>query len=329
MLSFAFRNLVRRPRLFPILSIAVVVAAALLVNFFLRDLERRLIQSEIDFRFGHVKIYPQDYDPAGFSLSNLILSPEAVVHEVQKRLIGAAPRVRFQAMLSSASGDLPILVYAIDSERDDLVFKLREKVAVGRYLAGSEEAVLLGGELAAALGLSIGDELSFLAQGRNGVFHQFSFWVKGLLKTGDRELDASAVFVPLSVAQSGLGLNRGVTEISIRLKNPREALSVSLPSVQAIPWQKMNGQFNWLSAGRRAILTALAVIWLLVVLVGAVNYIHLARILRAEEFAYWRQLGLKRRDFVRLIAWEIGLTILAGILLGLLIGGIVKCFGWL
>lgn len=329
MLSFAFRNLLRRPRFFPILAIAVVVAAALLVNSFLRDLERRLVQNEIDFRFGHVKIYPRDYDPAGFSLSKLIASPEAVVGEVQKRLIGAAPRVRFQATLSSDSGDLPILVYAIDSERDDLVFKLREKVATGRYLAGSEEAVLIGQGLASVLGVSIGDELSFLAQGRDGVFHQFSFWVKGLLKTGDQELDNSAVFVPLAVAQAGLGLNRGVTEISVRLKDPREALTVSLGSAQAIPWQKMNGQFNWLSAGRRVILTALAVIWLLVVMISTVNYLHLARIKRGQEFAYWHQLGLKRREFVRLIAWEIGLTILAGILLGLIIGGIAKCFGWL
>ena len=195
----AIRHLASRPRFFPVVSLAIVVAGAIVVNCFLADLERRLIKDEIDLRFSHVKVQPKEYDAAAYSLSKLIVSPEAVIQELsgQKRTIGVAPRVKFRALLSTAGGDLPVAVNAIDSERDDLVFKLQGKVKTGRYLAGSEEAALLGKELATGLGLAVGDQIDLLAQGKNGVYHEFSLLVKGVLETGDKEIDGASIFVPL------------------------------------------------------------------------------------------------------------------------------------
>ncbi|MBU0629585.1 MAG: ABC transporter permease [Candidatus Margulisbacteria bacterium] len=328
----AVRHLASRPRFFPVIALAIVIGSAIVVNCFINDLERRLIKDEVDLHFGHVKVYQKEYDVSACSLAKLIVSPEAVVEDLsaQKRMIGAAPRVRFRALLLNDSGDLPVIVNAIDSEQDDLVFRLQGKVAAGRYLAGSEEAAMLGRELAESLGLAIGDQIDLLAQGKNGVFHEFGLLVKGILVTGDKEIDGASVFISLDVAQAGLNLSDRVTEISLRLKDPAEAPFVKYEGLEVIPWQKDIKKTVWLERTRVYLSAGFLAALSLIVLIVSVNYFKLARIRRRQEYVYLSRLGFKSRDFLIMSAWELFFVVSLGIILGLLSGGVVlKCLGWL
>ncbi len=148
--------------------------------------------------------------------------------------------------------------------------------------ADGKDGILLGHDLAYALGAGIGDVIRVLsASSRLGPLGSVpkirSFRVSGIFATGLYEFDSGTAIVPLATAQKWLGLEGGISYLQVMLKDVFAApafkarLQAKLPPLVYITtWAELNKSlFSALKLEKTIIFLTIA----LIVLVASLNII--------------------------------------------------------
>jgi len=340
LLKLAFRNIFRnfRRTFFTFIAIAVGLALMLLADSMLQGIDVQSFAKIINYETGHVKIFSLGYqkDKDNLPLDKLIASPAGIVGTLRKNadVAGVTSRVNFRIMLSDRIDEIPAIGIAVNPADDESVFELKQAVAQGQFLAGSEEAMLIGDKLAQDFGVGVGDYLTILARTRYDTYQALDLRIKGILKTEDPQIDWYSVVIPLDLGQSSLDLKQGVTEIDIKLKNINDVdrfknkLAKEIPGLEIATWKDLAEDVLAISKAKYTGTFTIFFTIVLISLIGISNTILMAAFERVKEIGMMAAMGMKRGEIVKLFVLEGTMIGLLGSLTGCLLGALLVG-GWM
>lgn len=249
-----------------------------------------------------------------YALEFGISRQDDIVHNLanMKEFDYAMRRIKFGGLASNGDKTLPFLGYGIEPEpeaklRDGLVAlkKQSKNLQLGdeiRRLTDHKQGVLLGKNLAEALGLKVGDPFMLLATTVSGAVNAIDVEFAGIRITGAEEVDNYALLTKLGTAQRLINTDR-VSEIAVMFTN-RQNLNEKKHQLEEVfthfPDQKFSIR-NWEELGHyyRSVRDLLQIIFLflgtiiiVIVMMSCWNIVNLTTMERIREIGTLRAIGL-------------------------------------
>ncbi|MDD2721995.1 MAG: lipoprotein-releasing ABC transporter permease subunit [Gallionella sp.] len=260
---------------------------------------------------------------------------QAVLEQTARhpQVVAAAPYVSGQGMLSLGQSVQGVMVRGIDPARETSITDLSDKMKVGELSAlnSGEFGILLGSDLARALGVRMGEKVMLIApQGSitpAGMMPRLKqFRVVGIFEIGMSPYDNSLALINLSDAQKLFQLGDAVTGISTRLKEIDRAPQVAAelqsqlpPDLYANDWTHQNSNyFKAVQMEKKMMFIILS----LIVAVAAFNIVStlvMAVTDKQADIAILRTLGASPSSIMKIF-------IVQGVVIGL-IGTLTGCIG--
>jgi putative ABC transport system permease protein len=346
-IRIAFRNVIRHRRRALITAITMMVG----IGFFIaldslyNGLDRLSVDDVINFRDSSVKIFSAAYDAdrESYPLDKGI--PDTTVLgrwlEQDKRVVAVTPRTQFLAQAGNNRDSVYVIGNVVDPVSDAKVFLLKNALIGGYFAqrAGSDRQVIVGKDLAAKLGLSVGDTVVLAASTRYEAQNADDFTIVGLLSTSDPALNKSSVFITYDAANDFLDLGGLVTEMDVRLE-PRGNLPATLadsaavaaataaafPTLAPYSFQDLNKGILTVLKQKRAWGYVMMLFLLLIAAVGIVNTVLMSVYERIREVGVLKALGFRGREVVRMFLLEGFFVGCLGSLLGAALGVLINCY---
>ena len=307
------------------LGIALGVAALIIVlsvmNGFQKEVRDRMLSV-----VSHIEIFA----PQGAALA----APALTLAEARQNpnVVGAAPFVAAQALLARGEDMKGALVRGIDPALEGAVTDLAAtNEQVLQQLVPGEFRVVLGGELARALGVRAGDAVTLIAPAGQvtpaGVVPRLKqMTVAGTFDSGHYEYDSALVLLHHEDAQRIFRLE-GPTGIRLKLKDLHQAREVTMQLAGSLSdqllirdWTQQNR--TWFAAVQVE-KRMMAVILFLIVLVGAFGLVSALVMTVTEkqtDIAVLRTLGASKRSIMMIFIIEGAMVAAVGVAAGVASG---------
>ena len=316
-----------------VVGVAALITVIAVMSGFQREIRDRLLGS-----VAHVTLVgvgaPLDDWPGVVAMA-----------KADPRVVGAAPYVQREGLLTGRRTGAA-LVMGIDPASERGVSELAERMREGRIdaLADGAFGVVLGNQLAIAIGARVGDRVNltlneFSSTPIGAIPRSRRFTVVGTFSMGEHTADSSFAFIALGDAQRMLRLGDGVSGVRIKVTDLWSAgavaddlaLRADVP-VLASDWMRDNRNFFSALALER---TVMFLLLSLVVTIASVNLVSSLVMLVQEkqaDIAILRTLGLSPRQVMGVFIVQgsvIGLVgtavgVLGGVLLAMNLGAIVR-----
>jgi lipoprotein-releasing system permease protein len=308
------------------IGIAVGVWALIVVLSVMNGFQKE-VRTRILGVVSHLQILSDD---------NRLVGWPAVAKAVAQhpRVIGAAPFVQAQAMLSNGQTLRGAIVRGVLPDQEDKVADLARHMRAGSFaeLRPGEYGVVLGVDLARSLGVLRGEKIALVVpQGvvtPAGVIPRLKqFTVVGIFEAGISEADAGLALIHLQDAQTLYQLGTAVSGVRLKLddlfaaRTVARELLVSLPSdVFASDWTRSHANFfRAVDIEKRMMFLILT----LIILVAAINIISTLVVAvtdKQADIAILRTLGAAPGSVMQIFIVQ-GMVIgVIGTLLGTLTG---------
>jgi lipoprotein-releasing system permease protein len=254
-----------------------------------------------------------------------------------------SPYIFSQVMISSGAASTGAILRGVDVATIGEVTRLPRDIRMGKIedLGKEKEkglsGVILGKELAANLGVSMGDHVEILVPGGNitpmGSFPGVGrFRVVGLSESGMYEYDSSFAYVSLEVAGGLMGMAGRATGVEVKIGDIYQAgkIATRIREELGYPyWAK-----DWMQSNRN-LFSALKlekvvmfIILVLIVMVAAFNIISTLIMVvmdKTKDIAVLMTMGATRKMVRKIFALEGLLIGVAGTVTGMILGGLL-CF---
>ena len=195
------------------IGVLILILVTSVMNGFQRELKERVLET-----IPHASILG-DIELNEFS------SLEKTLYE-NPQVIGAAPYIETQGLLSSGSYLKGVYFLGVVPEYENTVSILSENMLVGSFLSLDEEGynLVIGEILAFQLGLNVGDYVNVLVPdtglGIAGIFPRTKrFKVSGVFSIGAPEVDQNFAYMSIENASKLLRTNNSVTGIRLKYKD--------------------------------------------------------------------------------------------------------------
>src|SRR6266850_1075811 len=220
---------------------ALIIALAINAGF-REDLQKRLLGAQ-----AHVNVMRKDR--AGGITDYLRVTKEV---EQVPGVVFAAPAVYQKALISSQAQANGVLVKGIIPDMESPVSALSANMVDGSLKDFREDSVILGKELAKALGTFKGDRVKIVSTETSltpfgGVPRYRTFTVSGLFESGLYDLDSTWVYLPLGAAQRLFGLGDVASTIEVKVNDIDQAKAIGKKIIDRIggdfdftDWMTMN-----------------------------------------------------------------------------------------
>ncbi len=250
------------------------------------------------------------------------------------RVVSSAPFVQAQAMLSNGQSMRGAVVRAILPDEENKVADLAQHMRAGSLdaLRAGEFGVVLGADLARALGVLHGDKIALIApQGivtPAGVIPRLKqFTVVGVFEAGLVDADSGLALVHMQDAQTLYQMGPAVSGVRLKLDDlfaartvAYELLSKLPPNVFASDWTRSHANFfRAVEIEKRMMFLILG----LIVLVAAINIIStlvMAVIDKQADIAILRTLGAAPRSILQIFMVQGMVLGVLGTLAGVVVG---------
>jgi len=253
-----------------------------------------------------------------------------------KEVVAAAPFVNAQAMLSSGAGVRGTVVRGIEPVLEDKVADIGDKMVQGSLdeLEPGSFRIVLGIELARALGVARGDKITLIApQGLvtpAGLLPRLKqFTVSGIFEVGMFEYDSGLALIDIEDAQKLYGMGDAVSGVRLKLEDLFRSREVARDLVDRIDaqlyvtdWTRSHANFF------RAVQiekNVMFIILLLIVAVAAFNIVSTLVMVvtdKQSDIAILRTLGASPRGIMKIFIVQGALIGVFGTLVGV-IGGVL------
>jgi lipoprotein-releasing system permease protein len=298
-------------------GVAAILIVLSVLNGFHKELRDRILGIT-----PHIIITKYSYEP-------LIIS-DSLLDEIKGKVKSYAPVVYTKTLIRSKSSSDGVLLRGIEPKSEQAVTDIAKMIVQGEY-DFRNNGVILGLDLARALGVVVGDEVTIISPFSNqstpfGMIPKSqTFIVRGVFDSGMYEQNATLVYFDIKELQRFLGMGDAVTGIEARLDNIYSAGKVAqeLTRTLGYPYRAM----DWIMMNRN-LFTALRlekivtfIVLVLIVLVAAFNIIAMliTMVLRkTREIGILKAMGTKPKSIVRIF---VGVGLLIGII-GTAIGGL-------
>jgi putative ABC transport system permease protein len=349
LVKVSWRNLWRNPRgtLLTALALGLGLALLLISLGLLDGGHEQTIANGVRFGPGHVVIQAKGFQDTG---SQELLLPAQVVSTINQFLqtepmkhvlLGVSPRLLATGLLSSAANSAGVTIIGVIPRDERAVSLIPQRMVAGAYLSDDRPSgVVIGAEVARKLEVKIGSKVVLMTQAvrqpgtkvrdvTGGEMQSTLLRVKGIFRTGIQGVDANVIHLPLSVAQTLLGVpDNQVTQIALFLRREGDSLMVAkglrkhlagVP-VEVLTWREsmpmlaqilgLDHAFNYVMNG-----VVLAMVGL-----GILNTILMRVLERRYEFGVCKALGLRPLQLaVMIIGESLALTAMS-LALGLALG---------
>ncbi len=256
--------------------------------------------------------------------------------EQHPAVVGAAPFVELQAMLTNGQEVSGALLRGIRPDMEERVADIRGQVSRGSLddLQPGSFNILLGRELAYALGVGVGDKVTVVTPQVSvtpvGVAPRLKrFTVSGLFQVGMAEYDRSTAFLNIEDAARLLQLEQGVSGVRIKLRDLFAAPQVSREVAASLSgfyrvtdWTQHHRNFF---AALRMEKRMMSIILFLIVAVAAFNIVSTLVMVvtdKRSDIAILRTLGVSPGGIMGIFVVQGAAIGIAGTLLGA-IGGVL------
>ena len=308
------------------LGIALGVAALIIVlsvmNGFQKEVRDRMLGV-----VSHIEIYAAD----GAALPDLVGTLAAA--RAHPQVVGAAPFIATQALLARGEDMKGTMVRGIDPALEPRVTDLVQQPGGGALLRlrPGEFGVVLGGELARALGVRMGDPVTLVAPGGQvtpaGVLPRLKqMTVVGTFDSGHYEYDASLVLMHVDDAARIFRLE-GASGVRLKLRDLHQAREVAAelalrlgPQVLVRDWTRQNR--TWFAAVQVE-KRMMFIILTLIVAVAAFNLVSTLVMTvtdKRADIAILRTLGASPRSIMGIFVVQGAMVGVIGTLAGLALG---------
>jgi len=288
-------------------------------------------QKEVRTRILSVVSHVQISGPGGMLAD---WKPVARAAAENPHVVAAAPFVQGQAMLSAGRSVRGALIRGIEPGEEERVADFARHMRAGSLdaLQPGEFGVVLGADLARALGTIPGDKVALVApQGTvtpAGVIPRLKqFTVVGLFEAGIVDADAGLALVNLRDAQTLYQMGGAVTGVRLKLDDLFEARAVARELTGRLPqdafasdWTRSHANFfRAVEIEKRMMFLILA----LIILVAAINIISTLVVAVADkqaDIAILRTLGAAPGSIMQVFVVQGMLIGVVGTLIGVVTG---------
>ena len=234
------------------------------------------------------------------------------VHKINKTLnnnaevLSTKQIVNLQGVAHTAKGSVGISLMGIEPEKEIAISFLPETVIEGNYLSkGDGRWVVVGYQLAKNLNVSVGKKFVFTTNDIKGELVEELFRVKGIFKTGSKEIDGHFVQSDIEIARkiSGLGSD-DVSQLGIIVKNPDthenflQDLQKSLAKNNGVflSWQKIMPDVATTIRMDRTAISSFMIMLVVIVLFTMFSTILMSTLERKREFASLLAIGTQQKE---------------------------------
>jgi len=303
---------------------ALVIAIALITGF------QEDVQDKILGATSHIMVSDlsgdglRDYGEVASKISGI------------KGVISVTPVVYSQVLVNGPSRSSGALLKGIDLGRETEGSAWLRKLESGRLPEpGPQEGLLLGRELAFAIGAGTGDSVTVLTTASRlspmGLFPKTRrFRVAGIFNTGLYEFDSSTALAPLETAQKFLGSEGRITYLQIKLSDIFEAGRIADRIKEIIPpvayvttWMELNKSlFSALKLEKNIMFLTIT----LIVFVAALNIIATLILMvmeKTRDIGILMAMGATAGNIRRIFFFQGALIGVVGTSLGVALG-----LGW-
>jgi putative ABC transport system permease protein len=346
--KIALRNTIRHKRRTIITAVVMMAGISVFIGFdsMLAGMDRMAVDNMVDYTVSSLKLRTPAYvdDIAATPLDKSLPDTGKALAVLEERGIPATPRIRFVALASNYSDEIPVIADAVDPSADAKVFKLSSSVVSGTWLSPSTpKSVVMGYLLAKELGLKVGDTVLISAQTVNDVTNADEYSIAGLVDTPAPEVNSSGLYMPLEDARALLVTpdrpGGFATEIDVALpraptlnaalatgEKVAASLRTALPALRVDPIGYLAQSYLSLRNTKATYSFVLVFVVLIIAAVGIVNTILMSVYSRIREIGVLRAYGMTRGDISRLFTLE-GLALgVIGSILGVALGALFDLF---
>jgi putative ABC transport system permease protein len=341
-IKLGIKNLTRQKRrnIITALVIAFAFFSYLFMDSVMNGMEEMSFDNIRNLETGNMQVVSPQYweDREELPLDNLIYLDQDVEESLKniEGLSGISPELRFTANLNNGIDELPVLGLGIDPDRYQEVFTTGKYLVAGSMFSLGEPKAVIGEKLAQLMDLKINDYITLLVKTKEDTFNTIDVEIVGLLYTPHPMVNGGTVFVPLDIAQQTLNVENSVSLIAVKLNpgyeaNIAESLNQNFQreglNLKAYSWQESAETVIALSTAKKAGISVILLVVLLIGIVGIINNIILSALERTEEIGMMKALGMREMEIVSVFMVEAtGIGIIGG-LIGCLLGAIGV--GWL
>lgn len=332
LLRIAFRNVLRNRRRSIITFSAVFLALGIMIGLrgFLNGTQENLRESVVLGQTGALQVHRKGFLK---SVNTSALDLDVPTDEAFFSKILSVPgikavtaRISFGGMANANDTSAVALFSAIDPKRELIVCPRRmEMISSGKSLAESGvSSGIFTPELAANLGVKLGQKATLLTNDRDGVMNALDLDFVGMYGQAGLPLPEKKVgYVPLAYAQELLRMNDRATEIAVGIERFDDAERLK-PLLQAAvgaeyevsTWHDIAPYIDDAIASQNFVLNLIAGIFLFIALLGIANTMLMSVLERTREIGTMMSVGVRRRQILSLFLLEASLLGLAGGLLG-------------
>ncbi len=272
------------------------------------------------------------------SLNGALADWRELVDELQRqpRVLGAAPFIEAQGMLSYGQAVSGALIRGILPEQEPKVSFIGEKMIRGRLedLRPGEFGIILGRDLANSLGISLGDKITLVTPQASvtpiGMLPRLKrFTVVGLFYVGNNEYDRALALMHMEDAAKLFQIGGSATGVRLMLDDIYAAPLVARMLRQQLPgdlgitdWTQQHANFF------RAVAIEKRMMFLILTLIVAVAAFNIVSTLvmvvqdKKADIAILRTLGITPRSVMAIFMVQGSIIGVFGTLLGV-VGGVL------
>jgi lipoprotein-releasing system permease protein len=249
-------------------------------------------------------------------------------------VVAAAPYVSQQALLSNQGEVRGVYVRGIDPALEDSVADISKAMKSGRLsdLTPNRFDVIIGKDLAYALGVVVGDKITLIAPQGNvtpaGIVPRLrQFTVVGVFEVGHLEFDSGLALIHIADAQKLYRMDNKVSGVRVKLKDLFKAPAVAHALTQQLggetlvtDWTRQNvNYFRAVEIEKRMMFVILT----LIIAVAAFNIVSALVMVvtdKQSDIAILRTLGAAPSSIMRIFMVQGTVIGLVGTLLGIIFG---------
>ena len=336
LIKMAFRDLGRNRRrsFFSALAVGLALALLLLFASFIQGEMGMAIDTAIRLQSGHLQVRAKSYDESKTSLKweDLVENPDQVATQIAALapVKVATPRLFATGFVTVRNESAGARIYGIDP-LSEANAPYREGLVSGDFLTPDDrEGMLIGKPLAEKLGLKVGDSISLSVNTSNGDVDEQPFTIRGIYSTKTNGFDSAIVFLPLAKAQAFTQAGNHASTVFVLLKDSSQtdAIVAALqnPNYQVLTWVKMNDLIVQYEDLANSYMVFFYLIVLGISATVIINTLIMSVFERTREIGILAAIGMKGRRIMALFLAESTLLAIAGIILGLILGGLVVAY---
>jgi putative ABC transport system permease protein len=330
----ALRNIVRHRRR-SVITLAVIVfgiVGLILFGGYKTVTFQNLRESTIRGRLGHLQIHRlgssdhQSQKPLEYGLDETRTLRSAI--ESDPRVQMTTVQITLTGLISNGERSETFIATAVEPDRDRRMRAYR--IVRGEQLPLDEpDGVIIGGGLAATMGVNPGDYLTLMTTTVHGSLNAIDVRVAGIFSSGVKELDARAVRIPLATAQQLLQTSR-VEKVLVFLHRTEDTGSVRARleqlfasnqwALETRSWSELASFYHQVVLLYNGIFGFLGLVIAGVVVFSVANTILMSVLERTREIGTLMAMGTTRGRVARMFLIE-------GLLTGIIGGAVAIAAG--